>query len=89
MVVMPSIKSVGVAGTVSGRLSFAVNATEPGILRVAVYGPSPIDENGVLLNLKFTAVGAPGSMSPLTWERLVFNEGDPLVNTSNGQVEMN
>ena len=29
------------------------------------------------MNLKFTAIGAPGSVSPLTWERLLFNEGEP------------
>jgi hypothetical protein len=64
------------------------NAIEPGLLRVVVYGPLPIDENGVLLNLRFTAVGSPGSVSPLSWERMMFNEGDPQVIASDGSVEI-
>ena len=35
-----------------------------------------IDTDGLLLNLKFTAVGSPGSVSPLTWENMIFNEGE-------------
>jgi len=41
-----------------------------------------------LLNLKFTAVGAPGSVSPLTWERVMFNEGDPGTLATDGTVEL-
>lgn len=87
-VIQPQADPAGVAGTVSRRLSLAVNAKEPGLLRVAVYGPIPIGENGVLLNLKFTAIGAPGSVSPITWERFMFNEGDPQTVTADGQVEL-
>ena len=53
-----------------------------------MYGAYPIDSNGLLLNLKFTAVGAPGSVSPLTWERVIFNEGDPGTLTTDGAVEL-
>ena len=48
----------------------------------------PIDSDGVLLNLRFTAVGKAGSASPLTWERIMFNEGDPRVTVTDGQVEL-
>ena len=64
------------------------NATEPGLLRVVVYGAYPIDANGVLLNLRFTAVGAVGSVSPLTFERIMFNEGEPRVMVTHGRVEI-
>ena len=57
------------AGTISRGLSVVTNSSEPGLLRVAVYGPMPIDGNGVLLNLRFTAVGKAGSVSPLLFER--------------------
>ncbi|MBK8467519.1 MAG: hypothetical protein IPL32_17010 [Chloracidobacterium sp.] len=87
-VIQPQAEPVGVAGTVSRNLSFAVNAKEAGILRVAVYGVTPISDNGVLLNLKFTAIGATGSASSLIWERLVFNEGDPQVTATDGQIEL-
>ena len=87
-VIEPLVNPVDVFGTVSRGLSFAVNAEEPGLLRVVIYGAMPIDENGVLLNLKFTAVGLPGSVSPLTWERLIFNEGDLSVVKEDGQVKL-
>ncbi|MBK8465355.1 MAG: hypothetical protein IPL32_05945 [Chloracidobacterium sp.] len=87
-VIQPLAEAVDSTGTVSRGLSVIVNAFEPGLLRVVVYGPMPIDENGVLLNLRFTAVGKPGSMSPLTWERIIFNEGEPRVTTLDGQVEL-
>ena len=63
-------------------------ANEPGLLRVVVYGAYPIDTNGVLMNLRFTAVGAPGTVSPLTFERIMFNEGDPGTLATDGQVEL-
>ena len=87
-VIQPQENAVDVAETASRGLSVVVNATEPGLLRVVMYGAMPIDENGVLLNLRFTAVGKAGSVSPLTWERIMFNEGDPRVTAADGQVEV-
>ena len=84
----PVSDAVEVNGTVSRGLSIVVNATEPGLLRVIAYGAMPIDENGVLLNLRFTAVGAAGVESPLSIERIIFNEGVPRVNVSDGRVEL-
>ena len=87
-VVQPLAEAVDVKGTASRGLSVVTNASEPGLLRVVVYGPMPIDNDGVLLNLRFTAVGAPGSVSPLTFERIMFNEGEPRVMTADGKVEL-
>ena len=72
----------------SSRLSAAFNAEEPGLLRVAVYGAVPLGRNGVLLDLKFDAVGAPGWVSPITFERAMFNEGDPAAVVTDGHVEL-
>jgi len=88
LVLQPQENPVEVAGTVSRGLTTAVNATEPGLLRVAVYGPMALEGDGVLLNLRFIAVGAPGSVSPLTWEKMIFNEGDPGTLITDGQVEL-
>ena len=88
LVIQPQENPVEVAGTVSRGLTTAINAQEPGLLRVAVYGPMALDGDGVLLNLRFTAVGAAGSVSPLTWEKMVFNEGDPGTIITDGQVEL-
>jgi len=87
-VIQPQADPVDLAGTVSRGLSVVTNAKEPGLLRVVVYGPMPIDENGVLLNLRFTAVGKSGLVSPLTWERIMFNEGEPAITATDGRVEM-
>ncbi len=79
--IQPMENSVDVAGTASRGLSVVTNAAEPGLLRVVVYGAMPIDSDGVLLNLRFTAVGKPGSVSPLTWDRFILNEGLPMTAT--------
>lgn len=87
-VLQPQSDPVDLADTVSRGLTSVVNAEVPGLLKVAVFGTTPIDENGVLMNLRFTAVGARGTVSPITWERMSFNEGSPRVNAVDGQVEL-
>ncbi|MFN0279872.1 MAG: cohesin domain-containing protein [Pyrinomonadaceae bacterium] len=87
-VIQPLGLPVDVVATVSRGLSVVTNGNEPGLLRVVVYGAFPIDSDGVLLNLKFARVGATGSVSPLTWERIMFNEGDPGVLMTDGRVEV-
>ena len=87
-VIQPLRDPIDVAETVSRGLSFAANPAEPGILRVAVYGPMPISENGILLNLRFKAVGQPGSISPIIWEKIMFNDGEPRAAAINGAVEI-
>lgn len=87
-VIQPLANAVDVTGTVSRGLTAVTNASEPGLLRVAVYGAMPIDNDGILVNLRFTAVGANGSMSPLTWERILFNDGNPRATAVNGRVEI-
>jgi hypothetical protein len=87
-VIQPLENPVDVTGTVSRGLMAIANPNEPGLLRIVMYGPMPISENGLLLNLRFTPVGAPGSVSPLTWERIMLNEGEPRVTTADGLVEL-
>jgi hypothetical protein len=87
-IIQPKENPVDLIGTVSRGLTTVANGNQPGLLRVVVYGPMPIDGDGVLLNLSFMAVGKPGSVSPLTWERIMFNEGEPRVSTTDGQIEL-
>ena len=87
-VIQPQANAVDLDGTVSRGFAVVVNAVQPGLLRVVVYGPIEIDSNGVLLNLRFKAVGYPGTVSPLTWEGILFNEGDPHATMTDGQVEI-
>ncbi|MFN0279465.1 MAG: cohesin domain-containing protein [Pyrinomonadaceae bacterium] len=88
LVLQPLAELVNVDGTVSRGLMFVVNPNEPGLLRVAVYGPMPISENGILLNLRFVAIGANGSASHLSFERILFNEGSPQIAATNGLIEI-
>ncbi len=87
-VIQPIGDAVDVKSTVSRGLAAVVNGKEPGFLRVVVYGPLPISSDGVLLNLRFTAVGKAGSVSPISFERMLFNEGEPRVSTDDGRVEL-
>lgn len=87
-VIQPHESPVNLDQTVSRGLRAVTNASEPGLLRVTVFGPAAIDSDGTLLNLRFTAVGAPGFASSLSWERLVFNEGDPKAIFTDGRVEI-
>lgn len=87
-VIQPVGDSVDLKGTASRGLSMVINASEAGLLRVVVYGAMPINENGLLLNLRFAVVGAVGSVSPLVFERMMFNEGEPRVCVSDGRIEL-
>lgn len=86
-VMQPDVKPVDIKGTVSRGLTFVTNTQQPGLLRVVAYGPMPIDSDGVLLKLRFTAVGNFGAISPLTFERFMFNEGLPL-RVTDGSVDL-
>jgi hypothetical protein len=87
-VIQPSAHPADVRRTVSRGLSVVANPNEPGLLRVAVYGAFPIEADGVLLNLHFTSVGAPGKASPITFDRIMFNEGESETRVTDGRVNL-
>ncbi len=87
-VIQPLANAVDTVGTISNGLKSAVNASEPGLLRVVMYGPMAISAKGILLNLKFARVGGKGAASSLVIERVMFNEGNWLVGTNDGRVEL-
>ncbi|MBK8464960.1 MAG: hypothetical protein IPL32_03940 [Chloracidobacterium sp.] len=87
-VIQPIVEPADLKDTASRGLLVVTNATEPGLLRVVVYGAYPIDGDGVLLNLRFTSVGAVGSMSPISFGRIMFNEGESRVLVTDGKVEL-
>ncbi|MBK8466613.1 MAG: hypothetical protein IPL32_12345 [Chloracidobacterium sp.] len=77
-VIQPMTDPVDLTETASRGLLSVTNVIEPGLLRVVMYGPLPLDDNGTLLKLRFTAVGNAGSVSALTWEQIMLNEGVPV-----------
>lgn len=87
-VIQPQKDPVDLTSTVSRSLTAVTNGEKPGVLRVVVYGPFPITNEGLLLNLRFNAVGMQGSSSSITWERVMFNEGEPRAGTVDGKVEL-
>ena len=88
LVIQPQAEPVDLSGTASRGLTSVANISEPGLLRVVVYGVMPLDDKGVLLNLRFTTIGATGTISPLTLESFIFNEGLPMTVTD-GLVTVN
>ena len=87
-VVQPATIPVDVEGAVSRGLSVVTNSNEPGVLRVVVYGAYPIERDGLLLNLRFSVLGTPGSASMLTFERIMFNEGQQQAMTTVGKIDV-
>jgi len=85
-VLQPQKEPVDVSGTASRGLSAVSNTETEGLLKVAVYGPMPIAANGVLFNLKLRVVGTVGAVSPLVFERMMLNEGEPAATVTNGEI---
>lgn len=77
-------------GTISAGRSIVCNPNTPGLLRVVVFSTTgtPFSGSGVLLKLNFTAVGAEGTQSPLTFQNFMFNEGTPQDITTDGRVQI-
>lgn len=87
-VLQPLSNPVDLADSVSRGFTVIANGAEPGRLRVVVFGAFEIDSDGLLLNLFFQAVGDSGSASPIIWEGIIFNEGDPRSFGVNGHIEL-
>ena len=87
-VIQPQTVAATNASTLSSGLLVGGNIITPGRLRVSGFGALPLQGAGTLVNLQFTALGAAGTTSPLTWSPFVFNEGDPLSAPVNGRVDI-
>jgi hypothetical protein len=86
-VLQPQENPFDIVGTVGSGLVTVANAGEPGILKIVMYGAMPIEKDGLLLKLKFNAIGSVGSISPLIFERIMFNENEVLTTAGNGLIE--
>jgi Cohesin domain/Dockerin type I domain len=88
LVMRPHTDPIDRALTQSKGFSVVANTTEPGVLRVAAYGAMPLADDGILLNLQFTAIGKGGSVSPIRWTRIMLNEGVPRATTIDGELKI-
>jgi uncharacterized repeat protein (TIGR02543 family) len=88
MVLEPAANPADLADTISTGYQMTVNAAERGLLRVVVFGTQPLSGAGRLINLRFNAIGNPGSASDLIWENLGLNEGGFDIRSTNGRVQV-
>jgi hypothetical protein len=88
LVIQPFENPIELAGSVSRGLFVVSNAETYSVLKIAAYGPMPLTTDGVLLKLRFRSIGTLGSVSPLTWERFMLNEGDSATVFTDGKVEL-
>ena len=78
--------AASIEGTMGESLSIAFNATQPGLIKVAVYGALPVTGDGVYANLRFKVIGAGGSVSPLNLSNFMFDDNTTPVASTGGQV---
>lgn len=77
-VLTPDASPCEVTGTLSASMFPVCNTSSPGLLKVAVFGPTPLSGAGALMKLKFTAIGASNTSSALDIQNFLFNE-DPML----------
>lgn len=84
------ISFVGIdnAGTLSSGFTVGANVVSPGNLRIAGFGTSPLSGSGTLVYLRFTAVGAIGSTSQVSFTAIEFNEGSCFQSVGTGSISI-
>ncbi len=87
-IIVPQASPIDTVGTISAGMGVSINNTVPGILRVVFFSSEHRAGEGTLFNFRFTAVGADGEISPLTWQGFMFNEGIPAAALTDGSVEL-
>jgi hypothetical protein len=85
-VLEPAPVAADLSGTLSEGFGVAANSPEPGLLRVIVYGTSPVTADGVFTNLTFKAVGTAGSSTSISISHFRLNDGSSRVETNGGVV---
>jgi len=83
-VLTPLNSPVDTTGTLSSAFQIVPNVPTPGHLLVAAFGTNPLAGSGKLLNLVFKVSATHNGTSPLTWQKLQFNEGSPVAGPVSG-----
>lgn len=87
-VIVPQTNPISTVGTISDGMLSIFNPIGPGRLKVVLFTSTPRVGGGLLVNLKFTAVGAAGAVSPLNWDDFKWDEGNPATLATNGQIRL-
>lgn len=86
-VLVPVIEApADVNGTTAANFAVVSNPAEPGKIRIAAYGITPLTGGGPMIRLAFKVVGERGSFSDVVIEKLSLNEGETGTVVSNGRV---
>jgi len=71
------LTATGVTKTpISEPFTLTVNLTTPGIVRISLFGGTPLAGSGPIADLQFDVVGASGQTSPLDLTFAQINEGE-------------
>jgi hypothetical protein len=62
-------------GSLTAGWAFAANLSVPGQVRLSMSSSSAVDGAGILANIEFEIIGAPGSSSTLTISNILLNDG--------------
>lgn len=64
--------------------TLTINNQTPGILRISLFGATPLSGSGVLLNITFRSEGPAGGNTVLHFDTLLLNEGQIPATPSDG-----
>src|SRR5690606_37609850 len=85
-VISPKQLAAEVTGTMGRDMAVVSNAPAPGLLKVVVYGPVPVQGDGVYVNLKFTVIGSSGASTPVKLTNVRINNAERSATTASGRV---
>jgi len=83
--IAPQADACEIAETISRGMTAICGMSEPGVLKVAVFGTTPLTGEGTLLKLNFKTVETRGLTSGLGIKNFMFNESLPSAVTVRGQ----
>jgi hypothetical protein len=82
-----SMKIADLTGTLAdGSLTIVSNVISPGLIRVVVYGATPVTMDGVYDNLRFTVTASAGASSLINIIEVRINNGENPITTAAGRV---
>jgi len=84
-VIEPQAVGCDVTETLSNGMTAICHASESGVLKVVLFGATPMSGTGTLLKLNFKLIGAKNSTPAFNIKNFMFNEGLPNAVTVKGQ----
>jgi hypothetical protein len=83
-ILTPASPATNQGGTIAAPFTVTSNVVSPGSLKVSGFGIGTLSGQGTLLKLRFAVTGVRQDSSAITFERFVFNEGNPCISASGG-----